>query len=120
MLEVDIICREADSPSLISLPSFLEALSSILLQLDDQVSMLSANVTMLTHVERLIVLLMEQIPYLHEKLHYRCYTALVRTFLAVKQVQRSYFNVFLHQIGERSTFIQRRVYHTQVNDHFVV
>ena len=101
--------READSSSMISLPSFLEALSSILIQLDDPVSTLSTNVTMLTYVERLVVLLMEQIPYLHEKLHHSCYLAIIRTLLAVKQVQGSVFNAFVSHIGRCRMLYQMNI-----------
>ena len=90
--------RDSDSSPIINLPSFLDALSSILQQLGD--SGLSAEITILASIERLVVLLMERLPTLHHKLHYVCYLSILRTLLTVRKVQVSVFNTFLSQIGK--------------------
>ena len=53
----------------------------------------------LMSLERLVVLLVEQHPKLHPKIHYACYVAIVKVYVAVSH-HATVFPDFLSRTGE--------------------
>ncbi|KAK2178223.1 hypothetical protein NP493_553g02004 [Ridgeia piscesae] len=68
---------EVMDDTIFNLPSFLEALASILTQLDE------VSETFLQSLERLVVMQMENFPKLSQKVHFRCFLAVLKVLFAL-------------------------------------
>ncbi|KAI0227633.1 DNA-dependent protein kinase catalytic subunit [Lamellibrachia satsuma] len=68
---------EVTDDTVFNLPSFLEALASILKELEE------ISETFLRSMERLVIMLMENFPKLSKKIHYRCFQAILKVLFAL-------------------------------------